>query len=122
VEELVKTLWAISCREGWANRCSDLGEAQDVMLSLGETPKAVVVPPSVLEQACGEKMTIERAEHLMAMQGYIARTKEGLLVLSADLPEGRAFLASGTVGAYVRSHNHVGVLIRRADRSLVLVG
>jgi len=120
--ELFRVLSEVSEREGWSNRCKDLTEAQDVMRSLGETPRALVVPPSTLEEACGEAMPVEQAERLMMMQGYVSRTSDGLLILASDLPEGKSLLASDSVGAYVRSYDHVAVLIRKADRSLVMVG
>lgn len=118
--ELFRVLDDVSFRNGWANRCKTLREAKATMTSLGEKPRAVVVPPSILEAACGRKVALTEAERLMMVQGYVTRL-DGLLVLAADLPDNKLLLASDSVGVYVRSYDHVGIMIHKADRSLVVV-
>jgi len=86
-------------------------------------PTSIVVSLSFLEDACGMSITLEDAEEIMLAQGYVTES-DGLRVLAADLPVGGAFVVTSpsVVGTYFRVDQHLGVLIRRADRSLVLVG
>lgn len=123
VAELYRVLWGISVQHEWPNRCSSVAQAVACMAALRLEPKSLVVSPSFLEDACGKPVTLKEAEELMMAQGYVAES-EGVRVLAADLPEGSAILAAAPaiVGVYVRTDNWLGVLVRRIDRALVLVG
>ena len=119
--ELHRVLWGISVQRQWSNRCSSIAQAVAQMRESGLEPRAIVVSPSFLEDTCGTPLTLEEAEEMMLAQGHVAES-DGVKVLAAGLPEGAAFVATASVGVYFRIDQHLGVLIRRADRSLVLVG
>jgi len=121
--ELHRTLWATSVQHNWPNRCSSISQATARMAALGMESGALVVSSSFLEEACGKALSVEDAEKMMLMQGYVAQV-DGLKILASDLPTGTAILTSprAQAGIYVRSEGHLAVLIRRANRSLVLVG
>jgi len=93
------------------------------MVALGLEASALIVSSTFLEEACGKALSGEDAEKLMMMQGFVAEV-EGVKVLASDLPAGTAILASPRVslGTYIRADDNVAILIRRADRTLVLVG
>lgn len=121
--ELHRVLWGISVQHGWANRCTSIAQAIARMKALALEPKVLVVATSFLEDACGEPVTLEDAEKLMMAQGYVAES-DGIRVLASDLPAGLAILAASreVTGVYVRVDDRLGVMVRKADQSLVLVG
>jgi hypothetical protein len=121
--ELHRVLWRISVQHGWPNRCTSVAQAIARMKALALEPKAIVVSPSFLEDACGEPVTLDDAGKLMMAQGYVAES-DGVKVLAADLPPGSAILAAtrAVVGVYVRVDDKLGLMVRKADQSLVLVG
>jgi len=121
--ELYDVLWRTSVQQGWGNRCIDLGQARPLMETLGVTPGAFIVGPSILASATGKDLSEEDIDKLMRYQGFVAEV-DGVKILASDLPEGKAILATvpSQTGLYVRSGDYLGVLICRANRSLVLVG
>jgi len=121
--ELYRVLWRVSGEYGWANRCDSVAQAVARMRAMSLEPKALVVAPSFLEDACGEPVSLEDAGKLMLAQGYVAES-EGVRVLAADLPSGTAILAATRtlVGVYVRVDDRLGLMVRKANQSLVLVG
>jgi hypothetical protein len=121
--ELYRVLWGISVQSQWSNRCSSIAAAVAHMRGTGIEPWAIVVSPSFLEDACGTPVTLEDAEEIMLVQGHVAES-DGVKVLAAGLPVGQAIVTAAPpdVGNYFRVDQHLGVLIRRADRSLGLVG
>lgn len=121
--ELFRVLWATSVQQSWPNRCSSISQATARMVALGLEASALIVSSTFLEEACGKALSGEDAEKLMMMQGFVAEV-EGVKVLASDLPAGTAILASPRVslGTYIRADDNVAILIRRADRTLVLVG
>jgi len=121
--ELFRALWATSVQQSWSNRCSSISQATARMVALGLEASALIVSTTFLEEACGKALTDEDAERLMMMQGFVAEV-EGVKVLASGLPTGTAILASprASLGTYIRADDQVAILIRRADRSLVLVG
>lgn len=120
--ELHRALWQISEDRDWPNRCNSLAQARPRLEALGFEPRTLVVSLSLLEKACGVEVTAEEAEKLMFEQGHVAEI-DGVQVYAADIPAGVALLASHPqlVGGYVRADTHLGILVTRADRALVLV-
>jgi len=93
------------------------------MQTLGFEPKCLVVPVSLLKEACGEAMTVEDAEKLMLMQGHVTKMGD-LFVLAGDLDPGTALLtaAPNMVGTYTRADTALALMLFRVDRAVVLVG
>jgi hypothetical protein len=83
----------------------------------------VVIPFSLLKEACGEAMSIEDVEKLMLMQGYVSKTGD-LYILIGDLDPGTAILTAAPklVGTYTRSDTALALQFFRVDRAVVLVG
>lgn len=123
LRQLYDRLWSLSEENGWANRCSRLEEASPLLDGFGFEPVSLVVPLSFLGEACGEEITTEEAETLMATQGYVTMLGD-VQVLSAELPEGAAILTPGIslAGTYVRADDYLAVMAFRVDRAWVLVG
>ncbi len=122
LNELYEVLWKTSVQYDWPNRCTSISEARTRMVTLGMEPKAVILGLLDLEKTIGA-ITEDDADKLMLTQGHIAEVG-GIKALAADLLPGRAILSStpSQVGHYVRSGDHLGILICQADRSLILVG
>jgi hypothetical protein len=93
------------------------------MESQGITPRSFIVGPSFLEEAAGKSLSEEDLNKLMRLQGHITEV-EGVKVLASCLPPGKAILTTvpSQVGQYIRTGDYLGLLICRANRSLVLVG
>jgi len=121
--ELYQVLWRLSEEHQWPTRCTSISEAKRRMEASGMKPRHLAVPVPLLEEACGTAFSVEDAEKTMTMQGFIAEV-DGLQVLAADLPEKTALLSTGPelVGMYTRVDNWLGVLVQRANRSVMLVG
>lgn len=119
---LYDTLWQLGKTHEWRNRFASLDAA---IAGAVFPPKALVLPFSTLHTVVGGELTEEEAERITLAKGFVAEVS-GLKVLSARgaLPPGTAVLASApeVVGSYMRSTDHLSVMILRADRSLVLVG
>lgn len=116
VGEFFEMLWEVSRAEGWGNRCSSLAEASK---SMQLEPRSVVIPHSWLEKATG--LCREEAEQLMAVQGYVAKDDQQILV--ADLADGDALLVAAPTlaGFYTRADTHLSVMLTRADQAFFLV-
>lgn len=121
--ELYRVLWKLSTEHEWPTRCRSIPEAKRRMEIIGMKPKHLIVPVPLLEAACGTAFSVEEAEKTMAMQGFIAEVDGGLQVLAADLPGGTALLSTEPelVGLYTRVDDWLGVLVQRANRSILLV-
>lgn len=119
---LYDTLWQLGKAYGWSNRYVSLDAA---LAGASFPPKSLVVPFSTINEIVGGELTEEEAERITLAKGFVTEVS-GLKVLSARgaLPPGTAVLASApeVVGSYMRSADHLSVMILRADRSLVLVG
>jgi len=123
--ELYRTLWALSVKHGWRNRCSSIEEAVPRMLAFGLQPKILAVPFETLRSIVGTELTEEEADKITLAKGYVTQVS-GVQVISArqGLPRNAAMLSAlpTLVGHYTRIREHVGVTILQADRSLILVG
>lgn len=112
-----------SRRFEWRNRCRTLAEAIPLMLRLGYEPKYLIVPFADLAEVCGEALTEEDAEKLALVKGSIAEVNGVKVLFSSGIPTGCALLTTDPTltGHYMRSYDHLSVLVHRADRSVVLV-
>lgn len=123
VAGLYRALCELSIQHGWPNRCRSLSEAAGLLQRLGSDPFHVVVGPDQIAEACEAPLTVEEAEKLMMAQGYVAEVGE-VKVLVAGLPRGAAMVTASPslLGVYSRVDDRLGLLIKRADRAVVLVG
>lgn len=121
--ELYQVLSELSHRQGWTNRCRGLSEAAERLRMLGADPFHLVVGPDQLAEACGKTVSIEDAEKMMLAQGFVAEVS-GVKVLAGPLPPGAAMLTASPsqLGIYTRVDDRLGLLIKRVDRAVVLVG
>lgn len=119
----LEDLHRISVDGGWGNRCTSVRGAQAFMVGQGLEPKMLVVPYSML-RAVGVDVSLEEAENLMLAQGCVAEVEGLRVITSTVLSSGSAVLstAPALVGTCVRVDDRLGVLIRQANRSIVLVG
>lgn len=117
-----EALMDLSVTNGWPNRCSTVAEAMPLMGSLGFEPASLVVPLGLVQEVCGQELSAEEAGRLMAIQGHIAKVDD-VQVLSGDLPEGAALLATGIslTGTYVRTDDCLAIVAHRVNRAWVLV-
>lgn len=119
--ELFRALWGLGSQHHWPNRCNSIEQARARLEALGLAPDALVIPPTLVEEAAGQPLSNEDIEKLMVGQGHIAQAG-GARVMVADLPVGTAMLCSGLLGFYTRVDNWLGLLVQRADRCVILVG
>jgi hypothetical protein len=122
LNELFRVLEETSAREGWSNRCSGVPEALDRMQSLGLEPKSVVVSESLVAEMLGPGFDLEGARRTMATQGFLTAIN-GMQVLLSNLPKGSALVTGppSMVGVYTRVGDHVGLLLQRVNRSVMVV-
>lgn len=125
LSELYRTLWGLSVKHGWPNRCSSIGEAVPRMLTLGLQPKTLAVPFETLQEIVGSELTEEEADKVTLAKGYVTEV-DGIQVISARkaLAKNTAMLFAlpALVGRYTRIQEHMGATILQANRSLILVG
>jgi hypothetical protein len=119
---LYQALTELSTREGWANRCSDLTQAIERLRSSGFEPRSMVIPEQTLRDVCGPDCDLEAARRSMAVQGHVA-VVDGIRVLLSNLPGGAALVCAApeVVGLYTRVGDHLGVLVQRVDRAIMVV-
>lgn len=103
-------------QHGWSNRFSSIAAARAGM----EEPRLLVVSDTLLQDIGGD-LTPDDAKKLMMTRGYIVES-DGLRVLAGGLSSGAMVLgAPSKTGTYIRSGDWLSVLIRQADRSVMLV-
>ena len=122
LRELYRTLWAISERHGWSNRCSSLSQAKTLLESFGLLARTLLVPLETLGRVCGQEISLEDAQRLTLAQGCVAEV-DGMRVQFSALPEGQMILATSPplVGIYTRIDNYVGMVLRKVSQSVVLI-
>ncbi len=122
VAELHRVLTETSLRQGWSNRCSSVPEAVDRLRTGGVIPRSLVISDSLLPSICGPDYDLASVRRLMAAQGFVTMV-DGMQVLLGDLPEGAALVAAAPagVGYYTRIGDHLGVLVQRVNRALMVV-
>lgn len=120
--EFYRILWKTSVDMGWDNRCSSIAEAKAKLLGYGLEPRTLIVPLVRLSQICGQEITLDDARKLIVAQGYIAEV-DGIRVLFSYLPEGQMIMAIAPtlVGVYTRADDHIGLLLRKVNQSVVLI-
>jgi hypothetical protein len=121
--EMYMALLDASLSQGWSNRCNSVSEAVDRLRSSSIEPAFLIVPETVLPDICGPQYDPAQTAGRMMKQGYVA-VVDKMKVLPADLSPGSALvLASPSFfGLYTRVGDYLGVMIQRADRSVMVVG
>lgn len=122
LSELYRVLLELSTREGWANRCSGLPQAIERLRSAGLEPRSMVIPVQTLRDVCGPDQDLEAAQRSMAIKGHVA-VVDGIQVLLSNLPQGAALVCAApeVVGLYTRVGDHLGVLVQRVNRAIMVV-
>ena len=120
--ELHRVLWEVSTRLAWPNRCGSVAEAVTKARSQGVDPKTMVLSSAMVERLLGPSHSIDTARQTMSVQGFVA-VVDGMQLLLADLPSNMAFVAAhpASVGIYTRVGDHLGVLLQRVNKSLLVV-
>jgi len=82
----------------------------------------LIVPFPKLRQLCGHEITLDEARKLTVAQGCVAEVND-IKILFSELPEGQMILGTAPpmVGVYTRIDDHVGLLLRKVDQSMVLI-
>lgn len=121
--EMYMSLLDISLSHGWSNRCNSVSEAVDRLRGSSIEPAFLIVPESVLPDICGPQYDAAQTAGRMMRQGYVA-VVDKMKVLPADLSPGSALVlaAPSFFGLYTRVGDYLGVMIQRADRSVMVVG
>jgi len=122
LESLFRDLWAISKKSGWTNRCTSIASAKQTLEGYGLLPRSLIVPFPKLRQLCGHEITLDEARKLTVAQGCVAEVND-IKILFSELPEGQMILGTAPpmVGVYTRIDDHVGLLLRKVDQSMVLI-
>lgn len=122
LNQLHRTLIELSVREGWTNRCTAVPEAIDRLHTFGVEPRALVLSESQVATMVGSGFDLNAARRAMAIQGFVT-VVDGMQLLLSDLPEGSALVAGFPlkVGIYTRVGDHLGLLLQRVNRVLMVV-
>jgi hypothetical protein len=120
--EFYRILWSTSETQGWVNRCKTIAQAKQILESFGLLPRTLLVPFATLHKVCGQEISLDEARKLTVSQGCVAEV-DGLKVLFSDLCEGQLILGTSPplVGVYTRIDDHVGLVFRKIDQSVVLI-
>lgn len=120
--ELHRVLWEVSERLKWSNRCGSVAEAVAKARAMGVEPKTLVLSAAQLERLLGPDHKIDAARQAMSVQGFVA-VVDGMQLLLADLPANLALVAAhpASVGIYTRVGDHLGVLLQRVNKTLLVV-
>jgi hypothetical protein len=122
LNELHRTIWDLSVRENWSNRCTAVAEAVDRLRASGVEPKSLVVSENQVAGLLGPDFDFDAARRSMAVQGFVTMV-DGMQLLLSDLPDGCALVAGppAAVGIYMRVGDHLGMLFQRVNRVLMVV-
>jgi len=120
IAELHRILVKTSRDKGWTNRCRTAAEGIARMRSFGLEPKYVVVSSADVCESKDDKAAYDKID---LAKGHVTEI-DGIHVLVAELPKGQALVTTlpNLTGVYTRVGTHVGVMIQRADQSVVVVG
>lgn len=120
-EILVKIHETILAQPNWSNRCTSIVEAMAFLRQQSLEPRTIVLPTQWLPEI-DPGIEIEGAKTLMSHQGYVTKLDD-VQVLVADLPLEKALVAAAPTltGVYTRISDFLGILLLRADRSIVAV-
>ena len=120
---LVELNRVLSSRPNWSGRCTNVQEAIHRLQANGMEPHAIVASPKLLvEITPGLDVSLDDAWAAMRARSEVA-VVSGVTVLLANLPERAGFVAAmpALVGSYVRTGDHLGVVLQRADQALMVV-
>ncbi len=122
LSELHRTLFELSARANWPNRCSSVAEAVERLRTSGVEPKSLVVSESQVANFMGPGFDLNAARSAMGIQGFVT-VVDDMQVLLSGLPEGFALVAAAPsiLGLYTRVGDHVGILLQRVNRSIMVV-
>lgn len=123
LNEMYRKLIELSTREKWSNRCSGVPQAVSRLRASGIEPKSLVIPESLLPEVLGQEFNLEAVRRSMALQGFVT-VVDGMQVLLSNLPDGAAIVAgpAPAVGFYTRVADHLGLLLQRTNRAIMVVG
>ena len=85
-------------------------------------PKSLVVSEKQIAGFLGPDFDLEAARRAMSTQGFVT-VVDGMQVLLSSLPEGFALVAGSpsALGIYTRVGDHLGLLLQRVDRVVMVV-
>lgn len=124
LQTLYQRLQVLSEVRRWTNRCRTVVEAVERMKTFGHTPYALVLAFETLKDTCGVDLSPEEIRKLMFAQGRVAEVDGLSVYASTGLRGSQAIVATkpNLVGLYTRVDTSLALMVRRADKSLVLVG
>lgn len=113
--DLYQSVRRLAIDNSWTNLCRTPAEGIARLRSFGLDPKFVVLSKQDLPPG-GETVAVEQ------LHESVAET-EDVTVLFADLPRGAALVTTLPilVGLYTRVGNHLGILVQKVDRTVVVV-
>ena len=122
MSEFFRILWSTSEQARWSNRCNSIAQAKQIIEGYGLLARTLVVPFATLHQVCGQDVSLDDARKLTVAQGCVAEV-DGVRVLFSDLPQGQMILGTAPplVGIYTRIDDHVGLVFRKINQSVVLI-
>ena len=122
LNELHRTIWGMSERANWENRCRAVPEAVDRLQASGVEPKSLVVSESQVSTIMGPGFDLDAARRAMGLQGFVT-VVNGMQLLLSDLTGDQAFVAGApaSVGIYTRVGDHLGLLLQRVNRVIMVV-
>jgi hypothetical protein len=122
-ESLFDALVTQSVKGRWGNRAATVSEGLARCRERGLQPRFIVIPDALLPEVVGASLSLDDAYKAQRTRGY-ATVIEDMQVLLADLPSGNALVSISPreVGCYTRVGDHLGILVQRVDRNLVMVG
>jgi len=114
---LYRDVRGLSTQGNWGNRCSSVLVAMERLRKSGLEPKSLILSSALLKEVCGEKAASVKG-------GFVTTLEGGLQVFVAALPDGAALVLPSPekLGFYTRVRDYVGVMIRRADQTIMVVG
>lgn len=120
---LVELHRVLSSRPTWPSRCTSVQEAIQRLQQNGMEPHTIIASPNLLTEITpGLDVSLDEAWAAMRARSEVA-VVSGVTVLLADLPGRAGFVAAmpALVGSYVRTGEHLGVVVQRADQALMVV-
>jgi len=106
-----------SALEGWSTRCSRVSEAIDRLRGSGLSPRSLIIPMATVKEVCGVELQASES-------GFVTKIEGDVRVYVAPLPEDAALVlpAPETLGLFSRVGDYVGIVMKHANRTLMVVG
>lgn len=116
---LVKALYEALVLATWAIKCQDVASAVQRV----DSACTLVVSYDFLKEFSTETLTVEEVTKLIFAQGYITKVGDLSLLASEGLTGRTAIVttAPALAGFYTRIGDHVGLMLRSADRTIGVV-